>query len=161
MRRWSTEIPMVGANLAGMPASCMVPCCGHIYAWRHGKQTPSVKAPDPPDPFHFLTFSSSRVNPLPRRDLVLYLMVWPRTTGLRLPATGLGKTFFALSARAAGIERRSHQLDDRAQLDDPITSDTQGHEVLLTERTCPPSQLASRLVEPCLHMELPLLQIPR
>lgn len=46
------------------------------------------------------TLSSSRVKPLPRRDLVLYLTVWPRTTGFRLPATGRGKTFLALSARA-------------------------------------------------------------
>jgi hypothetical protein len=46
------------------------------------------------------TFSSSRVKPLPRRCLVLYLMVWARTTGFSEPAAGLGKQALALSARA-------------------------------------------------------------
>lgn len=50
----------------------------------------------------FPTLSSSSVKPLPRRSLVLYLTVWPRTMGFKLPATGRGKAALALSARAEG-----------------------------------------------------------
>lgn len=47
------------------------------------------------------TLSSSKVKPRPYRFFMLYRTVWPCTTGLRAPATGLGNTLAALAARAA------------------------------------------------------------
>ena len=72
------------------------PCAQALHGAQHADVPPCHIALQKSEP----TLSSSRVKPLPRRDLVLYLTVWPRTTGFRLPATGLGKTFLALSARA-------------------------------------------------------------
>lgn len=48
-----------------------------------------------------VTFSSSKVKPLPKRFFILYRTVWPLTTGLRGPAAGLGKTLAAFTLRAA------------------------------------------------------------
>lgn len=52
-------------------------------------------------------FSSSREKPRPSRFFMLYLTVWPTTTGRSAPATGRGKTRAALAARAAGVGKRA------------------------------------------------------
>jgi len=41
------------------------------------------------------TLSSSRVNPFPALTFMLYLSVWPWTTGRRGPEVGRGKIFTA------------------------------------------------------------------
>jgi hypothetical protein len=48
-----------------------------------------------------ITFSSSRVKPLPALDFMLYLRVWHCTMGRRRPAVGRGNIFTAFFWRAA------------------------------------------------------------
>lgn len=83
-RRGSTEIPMVGASLRGMPA-----------AWKPS-QLPRIFLQFQV-PIH--TFSSAREKPRPARTRRLYLAVGQRTTGLSL-STGRGATEAALAWRA-------------------------------------------------------------
>lgn len=83
-RRGSTEIPMVGASLRGMPASCRRI---RIYPWR-------------PKCAEIHTFSSAREKPRPARTRRLYLIVGQRTTGRSL-SVGRGATAAALAMRAS------------------------------------------------------------
>jgi hypothetical protein len=48
-----------------------------------------------------ITLSSSRVNPLPALDFMLYLRVWHCTMGRKGPDVGHGKIFTAFFWRAA------------------------------------------------------------
>ena len=61
------------------------------------------------------TLSSSKVKPRPYRFFMLYRTVWPCTTGLRAPATGLGNTLAALAARAAVAQTLCQGLESGRQ----------------------------------------------
>jgi hypothetical protein len=82
-RRESTEIPMVGASLRGIPASCISvrPIDSHLNV------------------LIFHTFNSVRVKPRPARTRRLYLMVGHRTMGLNL-SIGRGATAADFARRA-------------------------------------------------------------
>jgi hypothetical protein len=82
-RRGSTEIPIVGASLRGIPASCAL--SEPMDMW-----PPSQK---------LRTFNSVKVKPRPALTRRLYLIVGHRTTGLSL-STGRGATAAAFERRA-------------------------------------------------------------
>ena len=108
-RLWSTAMPIVAASLMGMPASCSgIEVSSGCYVMPYAKQ---VDTSSPATG----TLSSSKLKPRPRRFFRLYLIVCPCTMGRRGPAVGLGKIFFAFSARAAvaSTQLLAHQQPSR------------------------------------------------